>query len=303
MSSFVIGEKTMLALREVFELSLEKEEELGGVFVAATRADHHIELSLDRKQAGFCGNDWTGCSTEDAPFTWHSHPVLFDEDDRPDNFGSSVMLSGEDLMGLVQDSALNEHFLANKDGQNVFDVVLTIAGLLVVGAGPTIVARWGELAQVTEENKSAWMAEYGIRGGKRLAVEVVKKRVERAAWAAVENSFNFGAFKRLCGAYSSFGHDATSDSFFDALHRACPHVGYAAWNGADKRRRGPAERMQAGKRAQLSWFRSAEYLARDVWAEDEQLRCYVAGLRNLGFAAHFIPWRLSAQSFEFTPPS
>jgi hypothetical protein len=134
-------EETMVKLRLIFEESLKQEVEFSGFFDSC---DVNGEQVLSVSSAfdhgsGMKGEDWTASVSEDVPFSFHTHPLLFDEGGEYDNFGSSCMLSGEDLMGLVQDSLRNDHFLSNPNGRNVFDVVVSVCGLLVVGAGSEVI--------------------------------------------------------------------------------------------------------------------------------------------------------------------
>lgn len=284
---FVFEEATMVELRRVFVKSLEEEVEFSGVFVA----DADGKLTVSQLDEGYEGQDWTGCSTTDVAFSFHTHPCLFDELGVYDNVGSSVMLSGEDLMGLVQDSVDNPHFLSNPTGANVFDVVCTVVGLLIVGAGEVVIAKFGEMAQLDETNREEWAAAYGVKNGGSIAT--FRKKIEKAAWAKVENSYNFHEFKKYVGAYAVFNQGG--DSVFDVLMRQCPYIGYHVW----PKKVPIAKRMHLPKKQQFDWFTSDKFLQANVLDEDPDLKAYIAGLKEFGFRVAFVPWQMKEASFVF----
>jgi hypothetical protein len=284
---FVFSEATMVELRRLFVKSLEEEVEFSGSFVV----DADDKLTISHLDEGYEGLDWTGSSGCDVMFSFHTHPCLFDEHGVYDNVGSSVMLSGEDLMGLVQDSADNPHFLSNPTGANVFDVVCSVVGLLVVGAGEAVIAKFGEMAQLDETNREDWATAYGVKNSGSLAS--LRKKIERAAWAKVENSFNFHEFKKFVGAYGVFNKGG--DSVFDVLMRRCPHIGYHVW----PKKVPVAKRMQLPKKQQLDWFTSDKFLQVNVLDEDPDLKGYIAGLKEFGFRVAFVPWQMKEASFIF----
>jgi hypothetical protein len=260
---------TMTSLRGAFERCLESEKELAGVFEVAKN-----ELLFVQAQEGFegKGGDWIASSTEDAPFTWHTHPILFGESESPVNVGSSVMASGEDLVGLVQDDARNEHFLSNAKGKGVFDCILTVAGILVVGTSQELIEKWGEMSRIDESNKEDWIASYNLgRKCKKLPLEELKLEVQKKAFAKIENAYNFYAFQEHCGAFGNFGKG--HDSVFDRLWKNCPYIGYHTWwpksqlpqdEKTEWDTSKPKLRMAAIKLVQMRWFKSRTFLECEV---------------------------------------
>lgn len=106
---------------------------------------------------GFSGNDWIASSSHNHRYTWHSHPILYEDSETPLNMFNSIFASGEDLVGVVQDSEKNEFFLSSKDGKMVFDVILTVVGLFVIGVNQKIIDVWGNLAKIDESNSDSWI--------------------------------------------------------------------------------------------------------------------------------------------------
>jgi hypothetical protein len=281
-SSFILSGETMTWLRHVFEECLDSEEEVAGIFRVKEEEGDKKELLFEKngKSNGREGRDWTASSTTDAPFTWHTHPVLFGKTEgaSPSNFGSSVMASGEDLLGLVQDNVRNsKNFLANPTGQNVFDCILTVAGILVIGASQESVELWEKMSIIDKSNMKEWISEYGLEGKMRrrgsLSISTVKAEIEKVSFAKVENAFNFIAFKKYCGAYGYFGKGAKSDTVFERIWRQCPFIGYHTWwptNLLPKDEKTiwdtstPENRMNSVKHVQKRWFKSKTFLETNV---------------------------------------
>jgi hypothetical protein len=111
------------------------------------------------------------------------------------------MASGEDLLGLVQDNVRNsKNFLANPKGQNVFDCILTVAGILVIGASQELVELWEKMSSIDKSNMNEWISAYGLEGkmGRKgsLTISTVKAEIEKVSFGKVENAYNFIAFKK-----------------------------------------------------------------------------------------------------------
>jgi hypothetical protein len=274
---YILKRGTLKALRRVFEHSLEREEEFAGCFEQRPQQHENvIELGFEESSRGVEGDDWIGCQTKDAPYTWHTHPICYGGDgEAPTNHGSPVFVSGEDLVGLVQDDRRNHHFLSNPTGALFFDCILTVAGILVVGAKQEAIDLWGQLTHVDMENKSKWIDEYELGISKRTSLAKVKKSIEKnkqTAYAEVVAGYKFIAFEQHCGSYGYFG-GKNDVSIFDRLLKACPFTGYHAWWPRDQLPEDertewdtstPRNRMLAVKEVQLRWFRSETFLVTQV---------------------------------------
>lgn len=181
------------------------------------------------------------------------------------------MASGEDLVGLVQDDARNRHFLANPSGKGVFDCVVSVAGILVIGASQELIDFWGELAVVDEGNRADWIKSYNLpRKCRNLSLDKLKTEIERKATAEIENSYNFNAFMDFCGAFERFGEG--DDTVFDRLWKRCPYIAYHAWWPKSQLPEDektwdtskPKTRIMAVKHIQTRWFNSRTFLESEV---------------------------------------
>lgn len=141
-------------------------EEISGIFCEQqTKEDNiinlrvskvdHMDSSLTYK--GSNGTFTVSGSGDDHPFCFHTHPIQTDRKGNLTNYPN--IISNEDLIGVVQDSYLNNGLTSNPNGILKFDMILCPLGIYVYAATEKVIKTYIEFEpSITIENVMNWIS-------------------------------------------------------------------------------------------------------------------------------------------------
>ena len=229
MAEFVplLSPSTQRTLREFYTESNTLQTELSGVLTLDKETSTLIvatSLETAKENVGFSTSTYTVADTdaEDAPFTFHTHPIEVDEDGSVINIPN--LISNEDMIGVVQDAEANKGFLSNPHGVNKVDVLVTPIGMFLYAATPGIIDLWTSMEPsldasdpLREEYIETFVSESPRRGRKSLrsslqAMDAHQLQAHVAAhpdernmfFAPVENAFLHDPFEAYIGSYGYY---------------------------------------------------------------------------------------------------
>lgn len=245
--------------------------------------------------------DWTGCYySGDFMFTWHTHPILFSED----NVGREnypFIPSDEDILGYLQDSAYNKMFLSNDAGNLVYDFLLTPAGIMAIGAGEKALELYKKESGVrSDSQRKEWLKAYGmsVKNKKMFSMSEsdFKETISKKSWAPIENSYNHERLIRRIGGYSMRDKkfkDSNSKPLWNILSEEYEFGGY----GKKDKKSGAVDWEEIGETANktkvLKWFNSKEFLQQNMLRDDIYFADAVEFLRKkIGLEIHYFPWSI-----------
>ncbi|KNC53981.1 uncharacterized protein AMSG_09629 [Thecamonas trahens ATCC 50062] len=287
----------LVALRGMWVRSQELGVELAGVLEVA--GDGTVAMATSQVEAearcGYATDGYTVADTaaDDAAYTFHTHPIEFDNDDEaPINVPN--LISSEDMIGAVQDAAANSGFLSNPTGANMVDVLLSPLGIFVYGAGRGVLDKWESCEpEITRAMAVEYAAHFarssrGLRRAARAKLETdiltldndgLKAHIaahqdsRNMFFAEVENGMMNDAFDAYIG---SWGYLQEGKGLYaEVIAPQFEDLGYTM----------PGCRIapSAPRVVQEAWFSSAEFLAADPSRGYAELDAYLALLRDEGF--------------------
>eukprot|EP00727_Mastigamoeba_balamuthi_P014822 m51a1_g9966 hypothetical protein (225) ;mRNA; f:88328-89562 len=209
-------------------------------------------------------------AVEDAPWTFHTHPITFDADDLPTSY--SNLIGNEDMVAAVEDDARNYGRVSNANGSMVFDVLCCPMGILVYSAGQKALEEWRSL------EPSATTFE---------GVELHNSRFEQRLGSA--------------------RYDGTGSGQFSVIKASFQFLGYQQWFEPEspqyaaqkKLARTAEERSWLGREDQMRWFMSPQFMALDL-SKEELLLQYLSFVEGLGFKVQFFNWGPLSEDITFT---
>ena len=177
---FYISHETKEKLRDIWKKSMEIQEEIAGTFSLSEEENNNgfLELILNETQCkGRKEDSYTVCGfdpTMDSEYTYHTHCVEVDENGWPQNYPN--LISNEDMIGIVQDSHLNDGYLSNDYGKNIFDVLCCPVGIFIYYSKPGIIEHWKKCEDViNEKNYLKYMKWFNPKYKKPTDVSITEE--------------------------------------------------------------------------------------------------------------------------------
>eukprot|EP01080_Neovahlkampfia_damariscottae_P007883 gene7883-12352_t len=302
--TFYISDETKIKLRKIWKKSMMIQEEIAGTF-STQKNEKNFELILEeaqcegRKEDGYtvCGFD----PTMDCEYTFHTHCVEVDKNGWPQNYPN--LISNEDMIGIVQDSYLNDGYLSNDNGKNHFDVLCCPIGILIYFSKPKIIQRWKECEEkITKNNYIEYMKWFKPRYKKpknssvEEEIEILKELIQTTKskknqfWATEENALMNSDFNQYIGSWYYDQHGI--GIFPNEIKKKFSCLGYSKWFKVKPKDEvsdtsTPKDRANSTWEDQFRWFSSDEFLKKSFKSE---LSSYIKCLDKYGFGVKFFHW-------------